>query len=100
MKRKLMVLAAMLLIVSTALFAVDFKAVIGQEEDPRAFQAFDRHLQALAQAYPMEREAKEVGEENEKTGYGLEEKEDKKEGKEEEWEVSIGSRLSVSDYTA
>lgn len=76
------------------------KAVIGQEEDPRAFQAFDRHLQALAQAYPMEREAKEAGEENEKTGYGLEEKEDKKEGKEEEWEVSIGSRLSVSDYTA
>ena len=31
MKRKLMVLAAMLLIVSTALFAVDFKAVIGQD---------------------------------------------------------------------
>ena len=31
MKRRLMVLAAMLLIVSTALFAVDFKAVIGQD---------------------------------------------------------------------
>ena len=31
MKRRLMVLAAMLLIVSTALFAVDFKASIGQD---------------------------------------------------------------------